>query len=74
MRLFLDSLLKARGKQVTGFHNGNFFIGNIYGCVRLRNSFDMQVTVVSHDNVYTINGSTLYNGGNGTYENLIIQI
>jgi len=74
IRMYSDALLKARGKQVTGYHYGKPFMGNIFGCARIRDSSDMLVTVVSHDNVYMINSSTLYNGGCDVYKNLHVYL
>ena len=69
MKLFMDAIWSAAGKEVSGYHRGKPFLGHITN-VRTKYGSDLQVTVESEDDLYLINGSTLYEGSDGIYEKL----
>ena len=75
MKLFMNAIWSATGKKVTGRHHGKPFSGYI-SHVRTKYGSDLQVTVESEDDddLHLIDGSTLYNGGNGIYENLHVYL
>jgi hypothetical protein len=73
MKLFMDAIWSAVGKEVTGYHHGKPFLGYIAN-VRTKYDSDLQVIVESEDDLYLIDGSTLYEGGNGIYENLHVYL
>ena len=74
MKLFMNAIWSATGKEVTGYHHGKPFSGHI-SHIRTKYGSDLQVTVESEDDdLHLIDGSTLYNGGNGIYENLHIYL
>ena len=75
MKLFMNAIWSATGKKVTGRHHGKPFSGYISN-IRTKYGSDLQVTVESEDDddLHLIDGSTLYNGGNGIYENLHVYL
>lgn len=74
MKLFMEALWSATGREVTGVYHGMPFEGFITD-VRAMYGTDLQVTVVdSDDEMYLIDGTTMYDGGNGIYENLHVYM
>lgn len=69
MNAFMNALYNAIGAEVTGYHNDKPFHGKItYTRVKFGN--DISVHVEDDNNIYVIDGSTLYEGENATYKNL----
>jgi hypothetical protein len=69
MNIFVDALRNAVGNQVSGICDEVKFLGTITSTRDLFDT-DIEVTVEDDGNVYVINGTTLYEGSNGSYSNL----
>lgn len=69
MNEFMNNLYNAVGKEVSGFWNKEAFLGTIMS-TRVKYGTEIQVTVEDGDNIYIIDGSVLYKGGDLNYSNL----
>ena len=69
MKGFLNALYNAIGAEVTGYYNDAPFHGTIT-YTRAKYGNDISVHIESESDIYVIDGSTLYEGGNATYKNL----
>jgi len=72
-KLFMEAVWSAAGKEVTGNYWGTPFLGTITS-VRAKYGTDLEVTVEADGEMHLIDASTLYDGGNGVYENLHIYL
>jgi len=66
---FMNKIYNAIGSEVSGFRNGKPFLGTITA-TRVAYGNDIRVTVEENDNIFLIDGSTLYKGEDGVYTNL----
>jgi len=79
MNKFINSILNSYNSdsshvKVAGMYKGMKFAGLVTS-IRAKYGKDIQVTVEDAlYSTYLIDGSTLYNRGNGTYENLEVQL
>ena len=79
MNKFINSILNSYNSdsshvKVAGMYKGMKFAGLVTS-IRAKYGNDIQLTVVDAlYSTYLIDGSTLYNRGNGTYENLEVQL
>jgi hypothetical protein len=69
MNSFMNNLYNAIGSEVSGYHNGNAFLGTIT-YTRAKYGTDISVHVEDDENIYVIDGTALYEGEGGGYENL----
>lgn len=71
MNSFMNNLYGAIGSEVSGYHNGSgsAFLGTIT-YTRAKYGTDISVHVEDGKNIYVIDGSALYEGEGGGYENL----
>lgn len=69
MNEFMNNIYNAIGSEVTGSHNGTPFHGIITN-TRVAFGNDIRVTIEENDNIYIIDGTTLFNGEDGVYTNL----
>jgi len=69
MNEFMNNLYNAIGTEVSGYHDGVAFHG-IITYTRVKYGNDISVQIQDGDNLYIVDGSTLYEGGDETYKNL----
>ena len=76
MNEFFNSILNSNWEhslRVAGMYKGMKFAGLVTS-IRAKYGNDIQLTVEDDlHSIYVIDGSTLYERGNGTYENLQVQ-
>jgi hypothetical protein len=69
MKIFMNNLYGAVGSEVSGFWHGKPFLGTIVD-TRVKYGNDIQVNVEDGNDIYILDGSVLYAGGNDVYTNL----
>ena len=73
MNEFINSILNSNIVRVAGMYKGMKFAGLVTS-TRAKYGKDIQVTVEDAlHSIYLIDGSTLYERGNGIFENLEVQ-
>jgi hypothetical protein len=69
MNTFMNELYNAVGKEVSGYWNGEAFLGKIVS-TRVKYGTDIGLTVEDGNDIYIIDGTTMLNGGDLNYSNL----
>tara|TARA_R110002073_G_scaffold141573_1_gene292712 strand:- start:182 stop:406 length:225 start_codon:yes stop_codon:yes gene_type:complete len=72
MNSFMNAIYNAVGSQVSGFYKNEPFVGTIT-TTRPMYGTDIQVGVTVPGDLYLIEGTTLYEGGNGVFTNLVVN-
>jgi len=69
MNEFMNNLYNAIGTEVSGYHNDVPFHGTIT-YTRVKYGSDISVHIEDGNNIYVIDGSTLFAGEDNVYKNL----
>ena len=69
MNEFMNNLYNAIGAEVTGYHHDIPFHG-VITYTRANYGTDVSVHVEDDKNIWVIDGSTLFEGGDAVYKNL----
>tara|TARA_R110000782_G_scaffold237912_1_gene324362 strand:- start:116 stop:337 length:222 start_codon:yes stop_codon:yes gene_type:complete len=73
MNSFISQVYAAIGIEVSGYRYGVPFIGTITR-TRVKYGTDISVTVEDAENIYIIDGTALFEGKGGGYENLHVYL
>jgi|TARA_R110000796_G_scaffold91132_1_gene195215 hypothetical protein len=73
MNSFISQVYSAIGTEVSGYYYGVPFLGAITS-TRAKYGTDISVTVQDGDNIYIIDGTWLFEGKGGAYENLHVYL